>query len=284
MPLDSRKELTPVFYNNSGLKILYTSDTAPGRLCFEMHWHERMEFIYITDGSLNFRLGNSEMLLTAGQLAIISPEQLHYGTSGVNGVSYYTVMFDINRFNTSLPAVRTILSPIAEKRTAFLPWTRQPEIITLFESILTLTTSDDPADSLIVVGKVYQLTAMLYRFCLAREDSSPALDDRFRNVLDYINIHFAEDISSDGLSRQFGYSVGYFCRHFKKITGLSPMIYIRILRLEQAGRLLLEQELSCGEIASLCGFSDVSYFTKCFKIHFHLTPTEYARQNQRPCP
>lgn len=280
MALDYRKELTPVFYNNSGLKILHTSYTDSGRLCFEMHWHERMEFIYIISGSLNLRIENSEITLTAGQLAIISPEQMHYGTSGIDGVTYYAIMFDINHFNFPLPAVKTLLSPIAEKQISFSTQTNHPEIITLLESIISFSQSDDPNDNLIIVGKIYELIALLYRYCLAHKDPSYNQDDRFRNVLDYINIHFNENISSETLSRQFGYSISYFCRHFKKITGLSPMIYIRILRLEHAEQLLRAQKLSCGEIASRCGFSDVSYFTKCFKTHFNLTPTEYAHKHQ----
>ena len=280
MYLDYYKELAPVFYSADGLKILYAEDFSPGRMCFAMHWHERMELLLITAGSLNLRIGNRETDLCADHLALITPGKLHYGISGSRGVSYTTIMFDLSRFNCSLPAVRNLLDPILEKRTAFLPWTDQPIVIASVKSLLQLHHSKDTGDQMAAVGKIYELTALLYRYCLVSEDIRAVTDDRFRCVLDYINLHFNEDISSDALSRQFGYSPGYFSRHFKEITGLAPMIYIRILRLEKAGRLLLEENLTVGETAAECGFSDMSYFTKCFRSHFQMTPTEYVRRQR----
>lgn len=278
MYLDYYKELAPVFYSADGLKTLYAEDFSPGRMCFAMHWHERMELLLITAGSLNLRVGNRETDLCAGSLAVITPGKLHYGVSGAGGVSYATIMFELNRFNCPLPAVKNLLDPILDKRTAFLPWTDQPEIIASVKSLLRLHHCEETSDQMAAVGKIYELTALLYRHCLISEDIKAVTDDRFRCVLDYMNLHYNEDISSDLLSRQFGYSPGYFSRHFKEITGLSPMIYIRILRLEKAGRLLLEEDLTVGETAAQCGFNDMSYFTKCFRTHFQMTPTEYVKR------
>lgn len=278
MLLDNYKELTPVFYGTSGLKVLYTPSVSQGNHCYGMHWHERMELNLIEEGSMAVRVGNAETTLRAGELAIITPEQLHYGAAGEEGVSYYTIMFDMERFQSNLPVVKNLLTPLIKKQTSFLPWTGQTEIVSVFREIVGLNRLEQSCDSLMAIGKVYELLALLYRFCLLEETVNVIPSDRFRDVLSHINEHYTEDISSESLSRKFGYSAGYFSRHFKEVTGISPMVYIRILRLEKAGQLLLEQKFSVGEIAVRCGFNDVSYFVKCFKNHFHMTPTEYGEK------
>lgn len=278
MTLDYYKELTPVFYHSDGLKILCVANIPPDKMVFPMHWHDRMELILVTSGSLNIRVGTETTTLSPNHLAIISPRQLHYGLSGAEGVSCYAFMFDISHFMNSVPTVRQFIAPISEKRTLFQPWTSQHEIVELLKNIIKLHTSKQNFHHLQVVGKIYELVALLYQFCFTGEEVNSITDSRFQDVLNYVNLHFAENISSEGLSRKFGYSQGYFCRHFKEITGLSPMIYIRILRLEKAENLIREHNLSLKEIALQCCFSDMSYFTKCFKAHFQLTPTEYMEK------
>ena len=116
---------------------------------------------------------------------------------------------------------------------------------------------------------------MLYRHCLCRE--APAQkNNKFRDVIDYIEDHYREEISSASLSRVFGYDKSYFCRRFKTVTGLTPMSYIQILRLEDARKKIESGGLKISEISSACGFSDAGYFTRRFKKQYGLTPSEYA--------
>ena len=55
------------------------------------------------------------------------------------------------------------------------------------------------------------------------------------------------------------------------------MNYIQILRLESAKEKIKEGILKISEISALCGFSDASYFTRCFKKRYGMTPAEYAK-------
>ena len=278
MPLDYQKELTPVLYDASGIKIRRFKMKID-QVCFSTHWHERMELVLVSSGSLHFRVKNYEETLTPGQLGIIPPEHPHRGVAGKEGVSFETVMFDIRAFYNGTSSTDRFLKPMVEQKTAFLPCTDQPEIITLVREILMDYPPEDSYASLTKIGKAYELIAALHRYCLAEKETTAIANDRLRDVFDYIDKHFCERISSAELSRKFGYSEGYFCRQFKAVTGLSPMIYIRILRLEKARKLISEQRLSIGEIAAHCGFSDISYFTQCFKSHYHMTPTDFARKH-----
>lgn len=279
MAKNYQKEVEPVLYDSSGLKMIRWDNLPPNFLIFNMHWHERMELILVTSGSFHFRLKNHETILTKDHLAIITPGQLHYGIAKENGVSFKTLMFDVSSFYTKHPITKRLLKPIAEQQINFQPWTNNPEIITLFKSILDNKQAGDTYDSLAKIGEIFQLISLLYRYCLTDEQESSS-QNHFQEVLDYMNENYHEDISSADLSKRFGYSEGYFCRQFKTVTGLSPMIYIRILRLEKAAELLANENLSFSEIATRCGFSNANYFTRCFKSHFNMTPSEYLQQQK----
>ncbi len=280
MAQNYQKEVEPVLYDSSGLKMLKWINLPPNKLLFNMHWHERMELILVTSGYFHFRIRNYETTLKAGQLAIIPPGQLHYGMSEESHVSMSNIMFDVNSFYNRLPITERFLKPIVEQKVNFVPWTENPEILAHVNSLLADTHPSDSLSLLSKTGKLYELIALLYRHCLIEEESDFTPQNQFQDVLDYINKHYDEDISSADLSKRFGYSEGYFCRHFKIITGLSPMIYIRILRLEKAMEMLANENLSFGEIATRCGFSNANYFTRCFKSHFNMTPSEYLQQQK----
>ena len=58
MKLDYQKELIPVLYGDSAVRILEETNTPANRVCFGMHWHERMELLLIYSGSLKLHIGS----------------------------------------------------------------------------------------------------------------------------------------------------------------------------------------------------------------------------------
>lgn len=65
----------------------------------------------------------------------------------------------------------------------------------------------------------------------------------------------------------------------KEITGLSSSEFIRSIRLKRAVQLLETSDMSVKEIMYMTGFNSPSYFAKCFKKQFKMTPSEYVNQN-----
>lgn len=68
-------------------------------------------------------------------------------------------------------------------------------------------------------------------------------------------------------------------RKIKNMTGLSPVEFIRNIRLKHACRILQNQSMPISEVAYTVGFSDPNYFTLCFKAEFNITPTDYRKNN-----
>ena len=279
MKLDFQKELTPVLYGDSAVKILNEIDAPANSQCFCMHWHERMELLLVYSGCLLLTIGDREFTAIQNQLVIIPPERAHRGIAGEDGVRYRTVMFDVSAFYNASNASEKYLKPLVKQSIDFLPVTGNREIFALCDSLIGEQASGDSAASLMVIGKIYELLGLFFRHCLCAPSLSMP-DRKLKHVLDYISDHFCEDISSAVLSRLFGYDEAYFCRRFKAATGLTPMHYIQILRLEAAKERIETGDLKVSEIAALCGFADAGYFSRRFKKQYGVTPTDYAKQLQ----
>ena len=66
----------------------------------------------------------------------------------------------------------------------------------------------------------------------------------------------------------------------KVMTGLSPVEFIRNIRLKHACTILKKPFVNISEVAYAVGFSNPKYFTKCFKNEFDMTPTEYQKKEE----
>jgi YesN/AraC family two-component response regulator len=69
-------------------------------------------------------------------------------------------------------------------------------------------------------------------------------------------------------------------RKLKQLTGYSPVNYIRKLRMSKASILLKEDRFTVAEVMYLVGYSNSSYFSKCFSEEFGMTPKEFAINNR----
>ncbi len=91
----------------------------------------------------------------------------------------------------------------------------------------------------------------------------------------WLQDNFARKVSVPQLAAQFGMSTRSFNRRFKAAMGQTPVDYLRELRLNSARDLLQQTNLSIQEICGLCGFQEVSYFSRQFRQFFQTTPGQY---------
>ncbi|MGB2273711.1 MAG: helix-turn-helix transcriptional regulator, partial [Flavicella sp.] len=80
------------------------------------------------------------------------------------------------------------------------------------------------------------------------------------------------------LGEAMGYSKMQLYRKLKSIRGLSANEFIREYRVKKAAVYLRETDMKIFEILYEIGISNHSYFTKCFKQHFKMSPREYIEK------
>lgn len=83
------------------------------------------------------------------------------------------------------------------------------------------------------------------------------------------------DFSVEELGKLMYMSRASFFNKLKNITGVSPVVFIRDMRLNAAAELIKNEDMLIKEICFEVGFNDLKYFGKCFKTKFNATPAEY---------
>ncbi|WPV69034.1 two-component regulator propeller domain-containing protein [Chitinophaga sp. LS1] len=68
-------------------------------------------------------------------------------------------------------------------------------------------------------------------------------------------------------------------RKIKQLTSLTPVEYIRSIRMKKAAVLLQQNKFTVAEVMYMVGFSEASYFSKCFQSEFGVTPSQYIKNN-----
>lgn len=84
--------------------------------------------------------------------------------------------------------------------------------------------------------------------------------------------------TTDDFAGELGMSRMQLHRKLKTLIGVSATEFLRNERLKAAAKLLAQKNANVSEIAYSVGFNDVSYFSKCFKERYQMTPTEYAEK------
>jgi AraC-like DNA-binding protein len=88
----------------------------------------------------------------------------------------------------------------------------------------------------------------------------------------YINENYAEDITAEQAAEKVNMSYSYFAKSFKAATGRTFTEYLNITRINEAEQMLINTDLSVSEIATRCGYNNISYFISLYKKHKGITP------------
>lgn len=86
------------------------------------------------------------------------------------------------------------------------------------------------------------------------------------------------DLNVNFLSELMGINTRQLHRKLKQLTGLSPVEYIKTIRMKKAAMLLRQKKFTVSEVHYMVGFSNSSYFSKCFQSVFGKTPRQYMEE------
>lgn len=113
---------------------------------------------------------------------------------------------------------------------------------------------------------------------LQQQNSEPPV---IRRAKEYIQKHQSDDVSLADVARAVNTSTFYFCKMFKRHTGLSFTDYLSRTRVEESKDQLMNPNLRVSEIAFAVGFRSLTHFNRVFKRIVGLSPTEYRAQLPR---
>ncbi len=122
------------------------------------------------------------------------------------------------------------------------------------------------------------LSMVSNRIVLQEQNAEPAAITRAKQ---YIAEHQTEELSLDQVAKSVHTSKFYFCKMFRKATGINFTDYLSRVRTERAKNLLLNPNLRVSEIAYEVGFQSLTHFNRVFKRILGQSPTDYRNQLAR---
>ena len=131
-------------------------------------------------------------------------------------------------------------------------------------------------------GYYFESVSLLYRIFAEMQKDSPISKQHKSKIAPAMDM-----IHSDFLTRDFSLSElaaickmgeSYFQKLFKEIHGISPKKYIIQLKINHACDLLRLERYTVTQIAELCNFSDVYFFSRQFKEYMGITPTQFVNK------
>ena len=130
-------------------------------------------------------------------------------------------------------------------------------------------------------GRSAFLSAKLWELFSLLLENENHIPDYIDKALDYIHSEYMKNISVDNISSMLNLDRSYFTTIFTKKVGISPGKYIFNHRMSIAASLLVNNRTSVSVAANSVGYSDIFNFSKMFKKHFGISPTEYVKKQSK---
>lgn len=129
-------------------------------------------------------------------------------------------------------------------------------------------------------GRSAFLSARLWDLFALISGKEKKQSDYVKSALDCIHSQYMTGITIDEIATKLNIDRTYFYTLFKKKMGVSPKQYLLNHRMNIAASLLSEQNTSVSTAGYSVGYSDIFTFSKMFKRHFGISPSEYAKKER----
>ncbi|MWV46654.1 helix-turn-helix domain-containing protein [Paenibacillus sp. HJL G12] len=276
------RQLTKLEENDLSISILYWG-FMPEHFDNTLHRHSFFEACYVIDGSGFYIEHGVEYPLGKGTSFLSLPGIWHQIRSAT-GLTLVYVAFEIDEERTSslfIEAYRQLLEqahPVIHSADA-LPAGR------FWEAFLSIFQSPEPAmPALLKCSSTSLLLSILALHgphpAFAFQPPADAAHDEnilFRQAKLFIGDNLSNELTLMNVANHLHISSRHLTRLFQKHTSQTFVHYVQERRVQFASQLLLEGEQSIKDIASLCGFQSVHYFTRIFTQKLGVSPAKFRR-------
>ena len=204
-------------------------------------------FAGLCDSAVPVRVGNELVgLLQTGQVLLKQPTRKQFARTARQLVDW-GVKVDLKQLEEAYFQTRVL--------------TR-----TQYESLIRLLT---------IFGQ--HLSLLSNQIVVQQQNAEPPAITRAKQ---FIDAHQADDLSLADVAHAVNTSTFYFCKVFKKATGLHFTDYLSRVRIEKAKNLLLNPNLRISEIAYAVGFQSLTHFNRVFRKRAGQSPSDYRTQSR----
>ncbi|MDR1027864.1 MAG: AraC family transcriptional regulator [Clostridiales Family XIII bacterium] len=297
----------PVFGNTKTLNQIQTAHLPIGNYDFIIYhvgclnekdfgfWHSHacFELYYVKDGRFNITIGDSEETLSENDLLFLPPETIHYVEYIPDEKkTFFSLIFDLNPLKSVQPKKDRRAVEAAEIDKALHMMRRDKYVLVstagetrdiirrtfreiqneLDEKSFGWNISLNMLCLRILIQAIRQIPLIPNESITTDEKANLAI-----RCIDYIRIHYAEDITVDSLATDLFISSRHVNRVFNKMFKTTFSDILRTFRMDAAKNMIKNTDLANDEIAKKVGLGTEQTFKKLFKETERITVNEYRR-------
>lgn len=277
------------------------------------HWHNEVEIILVRTGKLHICCNCNEYFMTPGDILIICPSSIHKIDLEPSGSRCY-ILADMTNFpllhelqsaffllNPAVLISKQTLPNIYDKfydafRRIYDLYFDAPPFDTDFESLAqsdVQTLDNTAATAFLPFMNETRIFAILLDLIasaakdvqqkILKDSSSKAVirgHQAIQNACNIILTEYADALSLGDIAKRLGFSKFYFDRLFRQTMGIPFYQYVTKVRISHSQILLANTSLSITNIATSCGFSGSSAFSRTFKQETGKSPSDFRELYQ----
>ena len=257
---------------------------------YKYHSHDFNELVIISGGTAIHKINDRETMLKKGDVFFITGDEKH-GYSQCNKLRITNIMFKDEAIEPYLGSLKTIAGFQAlfysipyyrEIKNDFTQLTLNENDINnidlLVEAMQACYDKKEPGYEVETVSYFLKIIIDLSNLYIFYENHVDLSITNISRAFTYIENHYLDDITISQLSSMANMSKRHFYRLFKEHFNISPHSYLINLRVNYAAFLLQYTDMRIIEISNLSKFNDSNYFTRCFKNHIGLSPSQYRQK------
>ncbi|MCW3790259.1 AraC family transcriptional regulator [Paenibacillus sp. LS1] len=250
-----------------------------------MHWHEEFQFVLIIKGQAIFQIQEEQVIMDEGEALFINSGCLHLAKDLNNSGCIYTCLNVSPSFILSQELFRTYVYPYIEATNLsyILLTTKEQWATNIIDAILEIDRliQQSPAiyeiDISIKLAQIWR-NLIVNGFQLEYKESEMLKNQRMKEMLNWIHLHYTERIVLEDIARAGHLSRSECCRYFKRFVKETPLNYVMEYRIQKSLLLLQQPQYNVTDVAYQVGFNSTSYFINQFKKSMNITPLAYKKK------
>ncbi len=256
----------------------------------ELHHHDFFEIYFLLSGDVTYLIESRICRVMPGDLLLISPRELHQVCIVPEMAAYerYVLWVDPQLIQKLSTQGCDLMQGLDPNRPGYFNQLRlsgqdRSLIQQLLDTLYREAKSDGYGADLLRQSLLTQLLVTINRL-VAQQGSHYEEDKRtsqaVRQVVSYINLHYAEPLSLDLLAEKVFVSKYHLSHEFTRQMGTGIYRFIQKKRLMIARQLLM-QGSKPNDVYTACGFGDYAGFYRAFKGEYGVSPREFANASRQ---
>lgn len=240
-----------------------------------LHWHNALEMTLVQKGGIQYMVEGKLQEAREGEFLFINSGAIHLtrNISDTEEIQALVMLLPDTFLEELVPEVSRPYFTIPEHSSV------REIIATYMWQIDTYIKHPQPFLNLLIRKELISIVYQLFSKCYVENRSDKAKDSVCKQVVAYTRQHYTEELSLKEVAAHFHLQENYFCRYFKKGTGMSYHQFVSQLRLQSALSHLAAGNRSETECALEAGFSSVKLLIDWCKRIYCCTPQQYIKQN-----